>query len=139
MIQKCAKCKGVLNFWIDGRTMRLQSDGDVTVFASRQSRTELYDGEFTAEERNPKISAVVVVPIDVLVTDIAEWCDAPFVLQLCDGREFSCQHASNVSDEGYDAKKNLQPIELICDSETFTETRPQASGTLPGIGGGLQV
>src|SRR5262245_48255216 len=135
IIESCPKCKGVLNFVIDDRTIRLQSDGDVTVLVSRQRRTETYDGEFTMEERNPKITATLVVPLDLKVTWIQEYCDLPVVVQLCDGRTFSTAHASNVSDNPYDAKKNLQPIELICD--VIEELLPMAAGTVTTIGGGI--
>jgi hypothetical protein len=125
MADYCPKCKGVLNFVIEGRIFRLQSDGDVTVLVSDERRTETYDGEFTMEDRNPKITATVVVPIDVYVTYFQELCDVPVVVELCDGRTFSTDHASNVSDNPYDAKRNLQPMELICDS--ITELLPFAA------------
>ena|SRR5215472_9746977 len=134
-LDSCPKCKGVLNFVIDGRTIRLQSDGDVTVLVSNQRRTETYDGEFTMEERNPKITATLVVPLDLYVTYFQELCDIAVVVELCDGRTFSSEHASNVSDNPYDAKKNLQPIELICDN--IVEMLPQATGTATTIGGGI--
>jgi len=121
----CPKCKGVLNFVIEGRTIRLQSDGDVTVLVSDQKRTEAYDGEFTMQDRNPKIIATLVVPIDMYVRFIQMLCDVPVVVELCDGRTFSSEHASNISDNPYDAKRNLQPLELICD--TITELLPQAA------------
>jgi len=132
-IERCPKCKGVINFVIGGRTIKLQSDGDVTVLVSRQRRTETYDGEFTMEERNPKVTATLVVPLDLRVSVIQDLCDIPVVVELCDGRTFSSQHASNVSDNPYDAKKNLQPIELICDA--IVEMLPQATGLAVGIGG----
>src|SRR5215468_7354073 len=113
-IERCPKCKGVINFVIGGRTIKLQSDVDVTVLVSNQRRTETYDGEFTMEERNPKVTATVVVPLDMYVgVNLQELCDVAFVLELCDGRTFSCDHSSNVSDNPYDAKRNLQPLELI--------------------------
>jgi len=121
----CPKCKGVLNFVIQGRTIRLQSDGDVTVLVSNQRRTETYDGEFTVEDRNPKVTATVVVPVDLYVTYFQELCDVPLVVELCDGRTFSTQHASQVSDNPYDTKRNLQPMELVCDA--ITELLPQAT------------
>src|SRR5215475_12535029 len=111
-MQACPKCKGVLNFVLNGRTIRLQSDGDVTVLVSNQRRTETYDGEFTMEERNPKVTATVVVPLDLYVgANLQELCDVPLVVDLCDGRSFSSDHASNISDNPYDAKRNLQPLE----------------------------
>lgn len=125
MADYCPKCKGVLNFVIEGRTFRLQSDGDVTVLVSDQRRTETYDGEYTMEDRNPRITATVVVPVDIYVTYFEELCDAAVVVELCDGRTFSTDHASNVSDSPYDAKKNLQPMELICDA--ITELLPRAA------------
>lgn len=125
----CIKCKGVLNFVIRSRAIRLQSDGDVTVLVSQQKRTEAYDGEWTLEDRNPRITATLVVPNDLYVTDIQELCDVPVVVELCDGRTFSTDHASNVSEEGYDAKKNLQQILLICD--VITEQLPQAGTATP--------
>jgi len=134
-IERCPKCKGVLHFVIDGRTIKLQSDGDVTVLSSQQRRTEGYDGEFTMEERNPRITATLVVPIDLYVWYIQELCDSPVVLELCDGRTFSTEHASNISDNPYDAKRNLQPIELICDE--ITELLPAATGIATTIGGGV--
>src|SRR5262245_24551324 len=124
-IESCIKCKGVLNFVIAGRTIKLQSDGDVSVLVCNQKRAETYDGEFTMEERNPKITATLVVPVDMYVRDIQCLCDQPVVVELCDGRTFSTDHASNVSDNPYDAKKNLQPIELITD--VITELLPQAA------------
>lgn len=134
--QWCPRCKGVFNFVLNGRTVRLQSDGDVTVLVSKQRRTETYDGEFTMEERNPKITATVVVPLDYYVgQDLEELCDVALVLELCDGRVFSTEHASNVSDNPYDSKRNLQPLELICD--TITEMLPAATGTTATIGGGI--
>ena len=133
IMEWCPKCKGVLNFVIDGRTIRLQSDGDVTVLVSNQRRTETYVGEFTMEERNPKVTCTLVVPIDMYVTYFQELCDVAVVVELCDGRTFSTEHASNVSDNPYDAKKNLQPLELICDE--ITELLPRASGMAVGIGG----
>jgi hypothetical protein len=135
VIQKCPKCKGVVHFVIQGVPLKLQSDGDVTILASRQRRTETYDGEFTMEERNPKITCTLVVPMNVKVSQIQDLCDVPVVVELCDGRAFSTDHASNVSDNPYDAKKNLQPIELICDR--ISEMLPQATGIATSIGGGV--
>jgi len=125
MVDFCPKCKGCLNFVVQGRTIRLQSDGDVTVLVSDQHRTETYDGEFTVEHRNPKVTATVVVPVDVYVTYFQQLCDVPLVVELCDGRTFSTEHASQVSDSPYDTKRNLQPMELICDA--ITELLPQAT------------
>jgi len=121
----CIKCKGVLNFVIQGRTIRLQSDGDVTVLVSNENRTATYDGEFTREDRNPTIVATVVVPIDMYVRYFQEICNVPLVLELCDGRTFSTEHASNVSQDPYDAKNNTQPLELITDE--IVELLPQAA------------
>lgn len=133
-MERCPKCKGVFNFVIGGRVLRLQSDGDVTVLVSNQRRTETYDGEFTMEERNPKVTATVVVPLDLYVgANLQELCDVPVVVELCDGRTFSSEHSSNVSDNPYDAKRNLQPLELICDN--IVEMLPEATGTMAGIGG----
>jgi len=122
----CVRCKGVLNFIVQGRAIKLQSDGDVTILASRQNRTATYQGEFTLEERNPSITASFVVPSDVYVRAVQELCNIPIVLELCDGRTFSSDHASNVSQDGYDAKTNLQPVELIMDE--ITELLPVAGG-----------
>src|SRR5262245_49035298 len=121
----CAKCKGVLNLVVEGRNIRLQSDGDVTVLVSTQKRTEAYDGEFTIETRNAKITATVVIPVELYVQHFQDLCNVPVVLELCDGRTFSTDHASNVSDSPYDAKKNLQPLELIADA--ITELLPIAA------------
>src|SRR5262245_15069663 len=121
----CIKCKGVLNFVVSGRAIRLQSDGDITVLVSTQKRTEAYDGEFTMEDRNARITATVVVPVDLYVRYFQELCNVPVVLELCDGRTFSTDHASNISDNPYDAKKNLQPLELIADE--ITELLPVAA------------
>src|SRR5262249_20419898 len=118
----CIKCKGVLNFVLSGRTMRLQSDGDVTILVSEQNRSEAHDGEFTMEKRNPKVTATLLVPIDMYVRTIQELCDVPMVVELCDGRTFSTEHASNISQEPYDPKTNLQPIEMIMD--VITELLP---------------
>src|SRR5215468_9144424 len=96
----CIKCKGLLNFIIGGRSIRLQSDGDITIWPTNQKRTELYEGEFTLEERNPRIEVTVVVPVDMYVRDIEELCNVPVVVELCDGRTFSSDHASNISDSG---------------------------------------
>jgi hypothetical protein len=122
--ENCIKCKGVLNFIVRGRSIKLQSDGDVTVLVCDQKRTEAYDGEFTMEDRNPKINVTLVVPSDMYVRDLQCLCDAPVVVELCDGRTFSTDHASNISDNPYDTKKNLQPLELICD--VITELLPVA-------------
>src|SRR5262245_22061832 len=121
----CIKCKGLLNFVIAGRSIKLQSDGDIMVLVSNQKRTATYDGEFTEEDRNPSIKCTLVVPVDLYVRYIQELCNQSGVLELCDGRTFSTDHASNVSEEPYDAKKNLQPIELICD--VITELLPVAA------------
>ena len=122
----CVRCKGVLNFMVQGRAIKLQSDGDVAVLVSRYNRTATYQGEFTLEERNPSITASFVVPSDVYVRAIQELCNVPIVLELCDGRTFSSDHASNVSQDGYDPKTNLQPVELIMDE--ITELLPVAGG-----------
>jgi len=111
----CIKCKGVLNFTIQGRSIRLQSDGDVTVVVTNQRRTEAYDGEWTLEDRNPTIEATVVVPVDMYVRYFQEICNVPLVLELCDGRTFSTEHASNIAEDAYDAKKNIQKLTLITD------------------------
>jgi hypothetical protein len=124
----CIKCKGVLNFVVAGRTIKLQADGDVTVLVSRQNRTEIYDGEFTMEERNPKIIASLVVPSDTYVRYLQELCNVPVVLELCDGRTFSADDASNISQDPYDAKTNLQPIELIMTE--ITELLPVAGSAI---------
>jgi len=121
----CIKCKGVLNFVVNGRTIKLQSDGDVTILASRQNRSEAHDGEFTMEQRNPKVTATLIVPIDMYVRQIQELCDVAMVVELCDGRTFSTEHASNISQEAYDAKTNLQEIEMIMDE--ITELLPMAA------------
>ena len=122
----CVKCRGVLNFVVQGRAIKLQSDGDVTVLASKQDRTAVYNGEFTLEERNPSITASFVVPSDVYVRAVQELCNIPIVLELCDGRTFSSDHACNVSQDGFDAKTGLQPVELIMDE--ITELLPVAGG-----------
>lgn len=109
----CIKCKGALNFVVAGRSIKLQSDGDVTVLVSNQRRTPTYDGEFTMEDRNPEIRATFVVPNDMYVRYLQELCNVPIVLELCDGRTFSAEDASNVSEDPYDTKKNLQPVLLI--------------------------
>jgi hypothetical protein len=127
----CIKCKGVLNFVVQGRSIKLQSDGDVTVIVSKQNRTAAYNGEFTLEERNPSIVANFVVPDDVYVRAVQELCNVPIVLELCDGRTFSSDHASNINQDGYDAKTNIQAIELICDE--MTELLPVA-GAMTGLG-----
>jgi hypothetical protein len=121
----CIKCNGVLNFVVRGRSIRLQSDGDVTILVCDQKRTETYDGEFTMEDRNPKVIATVVVPKDMYVRDWQCLCNVPMVVELCDGRTFSTEHASNVSEEPFDAKKNLQPLEMITD--VITELLPVAA------------
>lgn len=136
-ITSCPKCKGVLNFLINGRTVKLQSDGDVTILMSTQRRTETYDGEFTVEERNPKVTATLVVPLDMEVREIQEYCALPVQIALCDGRVFAGDVASNISDSPYDAKKNLQPIELIF--ETLIEALPTRQLAPAGIGGGIGV
>jgi hypothetical protein len=66
-------------------------------------------------DRNPKIVATVVVPVDMYVRYFQELCNIPIVVELCDGRTFSTDHASNISADPYDTKTNLQPLELICD------------------------
>jgi hypothetical protein len=124
----CIKCKGVLNFVVGGRSIKLQSDGDVTVLVSKQNRTATYDGEFTLEERNPEIIASFVVPADTYVRALQELCNVPIVLELCDGRTFSSEHASNVSQDPYDAKTNLQPVDLIMDE--ITELLPTADASI---------
>jgi len=122
----CVRCKGVLNCMVQGRAIKLQSDGDVTVLVSNENRTATYNGEYTREERNPSITASFVVPSDVYVKAVQELCNIPIVLELCDGRTFSSDNATNVSQDGYDAKTNLQPVELIM--ETITELLPVAGG-----------
>jgi len=114
----CIKCKGVLNFVINGRTMRLQADGDVTVLVSDQNRSEAHYGEFTMERRNPKVNATLLVPVDMYVRQIQELCDVAMVVELCDGRTFSTEHASNISQDTYDTKTNLQAVEMIMDEMT---------------------
>jgi hypothetical protein len=115
---------------LQGRTIKLQSDGDVTVLVSKQNRTAAYDGEFTVEERNPNIKATFVVPNDVYVRQIQELCNVPIVLELCDGRTFSAEDASNMSQDPYDVKKNIQAVDLIMSE--ITELLPVA-GTSIGI------
>lgn len=121
----CIKCKGVLNFTIQGRAIRLQSDGEVTVLVSNQKRSEAYDGEWTLEDRNPHVEATVVVPIDMYVRYFQEICNVPLVVELCDGRVFSTEHASQIAEDGYDAKKNTQKLTLITDE--IIELLPQAA------------
>lgn len=133
MADVCAKCKGLLTLWIDDRAIRVQADGDVTVLVSRMRRTETYDGEFTQEERNPTVTATLVVPVDMEVRALQELCDVPIGVELCDGRMFAAEGASNVSDAPYDAKRNLQPIQLIMSE--ITEMLPQAQGTTVGTVG----
>jgi hypothetical protein len=129
----CIKCRGVLNLVIGGRSMKLQSDGDVTVLASRQNRTATYDGEFTLEWRNPEIVASLLVPSDLYVTALQELCNVPLVLELCDGRTFSTDSASNVSQDPFDAKTGLQPVDFIMDE--ITELLPIA-GSSSGLTAG---
>lgn len=124
----CVKCRGVLNLFIGGRALKLQADGDVTVIVSKQNRTGTYDGEFTLEERNPQIVASVIVPSDTYVRQIQELCNVPIVLELCDGRTFASDHASNVSQDPFDTKTGLQPIDLIMDE--ITELLPVAAGSI---------
>lgn len=109
----CAKAKGVLNLVLNGQSLRLQSDGEVTILASLQNRTPTYDGEFTIEDRNPQIVASVVVPNSMYVTNLQEICNVPVIVELADGRTFSMTDASNVSQDPYDAKNNTQPLLLI--------------------------
>lgn len=123
----CIQCRGVLNFVIAGRTVKLQADGDVTLLVSRQMRTATYNGEFTMEERNPTITAALLVPSDVYVSAIQELCNVPLILELCDGRTFATDHASNVSQDPFDAKTGLQPVEFIMDE--ITELLPIAGSS----------
>jgi len=99
----------------------------VTVLVSRQARTATYDGEFTVEERNPEIVASLLVPSDVYVSAIQELCNVPLVLELCDGRTFSTEHASNVSTDPFDTKTGLQPVDFIMDE--ITEMLPIAGAS----------
>src|SRR3954466_16069898 len=108
----CVKCKGLLNLVIDGRSIMAQSDGDITILISNFNRTATYNAEFTSEERNPTITIVVVVPADEYVRFFQELSNVPIVVELCDGRTFSAEGASNVSQDPYDAKNNTQPLEL---------------------------
>lgn len=112
----CAKCKGVLNLILDGRSVLLDSEGDVTVLASPQQRTALHNGEFTMQRRNPTIVASIVVPPDVSVRAVQELCNTSLILEMCDGRTFSTTGASNVSQDPYDVNTGLQPVELIADT-----------------------
>lgn len=112
-MEACIRCNGVLNTVIQGRSFALQSDGDVMIYPSNWSRAEAYNGEFTVEEKNPVIDLTVVVPKDVYVRDLIELCNVPIVIELCDGRTFSAEGASNISGESFDAKTNILTMQFI--------------------------
>ena len=121
----CIKAKGSLNLVVCGQNMKLPADGDITIIVSSELRTALTQGEFTVAERNPTITATVVVPADRYVRDLQELCNCPVIVELADGRIFSAEGASNVSQDPYTANTNSQPLELIC--ESMVELLPVAA------------
>lgn len=121
----CSRGRGTLNFLINGQSIKLTADGDITVILSDQARTALSSGEFTVEDRSPSIAATVLVPNGLYVRDIQDLCDAAVVVEMTDGRTFSTTSASNVSQDGYNVKTNAQPLELTC--ESITELLPLAA------------
>lgn len=121
----CSRGRGTLNFLINGQSVKLTADGDITVIRSDQARTALNNGDFTIEDRSPSIAATVLVPNGLYVGDLQELCDAAVVVEMTDGRTFSAQSASNVSQDGYNVKTNAQPLELITD--VITELLPIAA------------
>lgn len=121
----CSRGRGTLNFLINGQSIKLAADGDITVITSDQARTALSDGEFTIEDRSPSITATVLVPNSIYVNDLQELCDAAVVVEMFDGRTFSTTSASNVSQEGYNPKTNQQPLELT--AQAITELLPIAA------------
>lgn len=121
----CSRGRGTLNFLINGASVKLAADGDITVITTDQARTALSNGEFTIEDRSPSIAATVLVPNNMYVQDLQELCDAAVVVEMYDGRTFSTTSASNVGQDGFNAKTNSQPLELTC--ETITELLPIAA------------
>lgn len=122
----CARCRGVLNVVIQGRSFALQSDGDVTVYASNFTREEVTDGnaDFTMSDYNPRIIVTVQVPDDMYVRDLQELCGVPIVVELCNGRTFSAEEASNINTDPFDAKTGYLSLELI--APEIVELLPQA-------------
>lgn len=118
----CSRGRGTLNFLINGQSVKLTADSDITIVLSDQTRTSLSNGEFTIEDRSPGITATVLVPNSMYVRPLQELCDAAVVVEMTDGRTFSTTSASNVGQDGYDVKTNAQPLELIC--EDITELLP---------------
>lgn len=121
----CSRGRGTLNFLLNGQSVKLAADADITVITTDESRTALSNGEFTIEDRSPSIQATVLVPNSMYVRDLQELCDASVVVEMYDGRTFSTTSASNVSQDGYNAKTNQQPLELTC--EAITELLPVAA------------
>lgn len=121
----CSRGRGTLNFLINGSSVKLAADGDITVITTDQARTALSNGEFTIEDRSPSIAATVLVPNNMYVQDLQELCDAAVVVEMYDGRTFSTTSASNVGQDGFNAKTNSQPLELTC--ESITELLPIAA------------
>ena len=102
----CSRGRGTLNFLINGSSVKLAADGDITVITTDQARTALSNGEFTIEDRSPSIAATVLVPNNMYVQDLQELCDAAVVVEMYDGRTFSTTSASNVGQDGFNAKTN---------------------------------
>jgi len=139
MSEYCIKARGILRFIVDDREVKLQSDGDVSVIVSTQARTATYDGEFTVEERNPQITASFVVPPDVRVSAIQNLCNIPIVLELMDGRTFSSNDASNVSQDAFNPKTGLQTVDFVMGTMVERLPRPGTRMTwsgMTGAGGG---
>lgn len=121
----CSRGRGTLNFLINGQSVKLTADGDITVILSDEMRTALSNGEFTIEDRSPGIQATVLVPNSLYIRDLQDLCDASVVVEMTDGRTFSTTSASNVSQDGYNVKTNAQPLDLTC--EVITELLPVAA------------
>lgn len=121
----CSRGRGNLNFLLNGVSVKLTADSDITVIMSDETRTALSSGEFTIEDRSPSITATVLVPNNMYVLYLQELCDASVVVEMTDGRTFSTTSASNVGTDGYDVKTNAQPLELTC--AQITELLPIAA------------
>lgn len=118
----CEKARGVVNVLVNGISLKLESDSELTIQPSNQLREEKSCGEFSVNERSVYIEGTFKVPSTLNIKEILELCGVPVTAEMYDGRVFHIRSAAQVSEEGYNAKEGTISLRFSGDfMEEFNE------------------
>jgi len=109
----CIKGKGVVNVMLGDRIIKLDSDSEINIYPSTQSREAQNDGEFTIRDRSPSISGTFRVPSDMRVQEIIEAACTRVIVEMYDGRVFVLENASQVGENDYQGRAGVIDLEFI--------------------------